>query len=151
MDREELKKIIAFAVENEVGAYQFYKDAAERLEDPALKETFEDLAQEELEHKRFLKEFLESGTTNIKIDPTCDYKVSETVEKPPLVADMTFTDAMGLAMKNEEEAMEMYQQLADACVDQKEKDIFLGLMEMEKMHKARLEEIYTNAAFVEVW
>lgn len=151
MDREELKKIIGFAVENEVDAHQFYKDASERLEDESLKETFKDLAQEELEHKRFLKEFLESGTTDINIDETCDYKVAETVEKPPLTTDMSFPDAMALAMKNEEEAMEMYKQLADACVDQKEKDIFLGLMEMEKMHKSRLEEIYTNAAFVEVW
>lgn len=151
MTREELTKIIEFAVENEVDAYQFYKDAAERLEDDALKETFQDLAKEELEHKKFLEDFLSSGTAEINIDETCDYKVAESVDKPTLSMDMSFPDAMALAMKNEEEAMEMYQQLADACVDQKEKDIFLGLMEMEKMHKTRLEDIYVNAAFVEVW
>ncbi len=151
MNREELIKIIEFAIENEVGAYQFYKDAAEKLGDEALKETFEDLAKDELEHKKFLQEFLDGGTEDINIDESSDYKVAETVEKPPLTADMNFADAMALAMKNEEEAMQMYQQLADACIDKKEKDIFLGLMEMEKMHKARLEDIYVNAAFTEVW
>lgn len=151
MTREELKGIIAFAVENEVDAYEFYKEAAERLEDEGLKGTFNDLAKEELEHKKFLEEFLESGTDEINIDETADYKVAETVDKPPLTADMSFAEAIQLAMKNEEEAMDMYQQLADACVDQKEREIFLGLMEMEKMHKARLEDIFVNAAFVEVW
>lgn len=151
MTREELKGIIAFAVENEIDAYEFYRDAAAKLEDPSLKETFEDLAREELEHKKFLEDFLESGTSEINIDETVDYKVAETVEKPPLTVDMSFADAMALAMKNEEEAMYMYKQLADACVDQKEKDIFLGLMDMETLHKTRLEEIYTNAAAAEVW
>lgn len=151
MTNEDMKKIIEFAVENEVDAYEFYRDAAERIKDETLKETFKDLAQEELEHKKFLRDFLESGTSEINIDLEADYKVSEEVNKPQLSMDMSFTDAIALAMKNEEEAMDMYQQLADACVDQKEKDIFLGLRDMEKMHKSRLEDIFVNAAFVEVW
>lgn len=151
MTREELKEIIAFAVEEEVSAYEFYKEAAERLEDEGLKETFNDLAKEELEHKQFLQDFLDSKTDEINLDPGSDYKVAETVEKPPLTGDMTFADAIALAMKNEQEAMDMYQQLADACVDKKERDIFIGLRDMEKMHKTRLEDIYVNAAFVEVW
>lgn len=151
MTREELKEIICFAVENEVGAYEFYRDAAERLEDESLKETFEELAQEELEHKKFLEDFLENNTDEINIDVEADYKVAETVEKPPLSMDMSFADAIQLAMKNEQEAMDMYQQLADAVTDKEERDIFLGLRDMEKKHKTRLEDIYVNAAFVEVW
>lgn len=151
MTREELKGIIAFAVENEIDAHDFYRDAAAKLEDASLKETFEDLAKEELEHKKFLEDFLESGTNEINIDETVDYKVAESVEKPPLTVDMSFADAMAIAMKNEQEAMDMYKQLADACIDKKEKDIFLGLMDMETLHKTRLEEIYTNAAAAEVW
>ncbi len=151
MTNEDMKKIIEFAVANEVDAYEFYRDASERLGDESLKETFKDLAQEELEHKKFLKDFLESGTSEINIAVEADYKVSEEVNKPTLSIDMSFRDAIALAMKNEEEAMDMYQQLADACIDQKEKDIFLGLRDMEKMHKTRLEDIFVNAAFVEVW
>lgn len=151
MTSEDMKKIIEFAVANEVDAYEFYRDAAERLEDDSLKDTFKDLAQEELEHKKFLQDFLESGTSEINIDVEADYKVSETVDKPTLSMDMSFKDAIALAMKNEEEAMDMYKKLADACVDKKEKDMFTGLMDMEKMHKTRLEDIFVNAAFVEVW
>ncbi len=151
MTREQLKEIIQFAVDNEVDAYEFYRDAADRLEEEGLKETFQDLAKEELDHKKFLEDFLNSNTDEINISAEADYKVAETVEKPPLTADMSFADAIALAMKNEEEAMDMYQQLADACIDQKEKDIFLGLRDMEKMHKTRLEDIYVNAAFVEIW
>jgi len=64
---------------------------------------------------------------------------------------MKFADAIGLAIKNEEEAMDMYKNLADICIDEEQRKLFLGLMEMEKMHKAKLEEIYVNVAYAEVW
>ena len=64
---------------------------------------------------------------------------------------MAFKDAIALAMKKEQEAMEMYQQFADASEGAKQKETFLELAKMEKGHKVRLEGIYTDIAFIEVW
>ena len=151
MEDKDLRSIIDFAVENELEAYEFYKDAAEKVEDDFLKETFQELAADELEHKKFLEDFLVSEVEEIKLSEFSDYKISETIDKPELTVEMGFEDAMALAIKNEEEAMYMYESLAEACLDEQHKKLFLGLMEMEQMHKAKLEEIYLNVAYAEIW
>ena len=151
MKNNDFRFIIDFAVKNEVEAYEFYTNAALKVNNDYLKEVFEDLAKEELHHKKFLKEFLDSNIEVIKLDEFNDYKIAETIDKPILSVEMSFTDAIGLAIKNEEEAMQMYKNLSQACLDEEQKSLFMGLMNMEKMHKSKLEDIYINVAYVEVW
>lgn len=151
MTREEMEKIISDAIDTEIESHEFYKDAAEKLEDPQLVELFEDLAKEELEHKMYLEKFLESGIKEINIDPGYDYGIAETIDAPPLSTDMGFSDAIKLAIKREEEAVEMYSKLANATPDAEMKGIFNGLADMERLHKTRLEDVYVNVGFREVW
>lgn len=53
MNREQLISIIDDAVNREDDSYTFYKDAAEKAEDPQTKSLFERLSKEELKHKYF--------------------------------------------------------------------------------------------------
>ncbi len=146
------KEILKMAVENEVEAYEFYRDAAAKMKDPAMKKTFLELADEESGHKTLLEGYLSNEMKEMKFNDETDYKVAETVEAPQtLSTDMAFKDAIALAMKKEQEAMEMYQQFADASAEAKQRETFLELAKMEKGHKVRLEEIYTDVAFVEIW
>ena len=146
------KEILKMAVGNEVEAYEFYRDAAAKMKDPAMKNTFMELADEESGHKVLLEGYLSNEMKDMKFSEEKDYKVAETVEAPQaLSTDMAFKDAIALAMKKEQEAMEMYQQFADASEGAKQKETFLELAKMEKGHKVRLEDIYTNIAFIEVW
>lgn len=146
-----MKEVIKFAIENEIEAYNFYEEAASKISDKNLKETFEELAQEEQKHKQFLEEFLEEGLEKMHFKEIEDYKISESVDEVHLSTEMKFVDAIALAMKKEEEAMSMYQKLSEISTDESQKNLFDGLADMEKMHKVRLENIYTNAAYVEVW
>jgi len=143
--------ILAMAVENEVEAHEFYKSAAEKVQDKNLKKTFEDLAKEETKHKVILQGYLDNDMKTMKFKENKDFQLSETVEKKPLSTDMSFKDAIALAMKKEEEAMNMYRQFAEASEEEKQKETFTELVKMEQQHKTRLEDIYSNAAFVEVW
>lgn len=146
------KEILQMAVGNEVEAYEFYRDAAAKMKDPAMKKTFQELADEESGHKVLLEGFLSNEMKDMKFINEKDYKVAETVEAPQTLSiDMAFKDAIALAMKKEQEAMEMYQQFADASEGAKQKETFLELAKMEKGHKVRLEGIYTDIAFIEVW
>ena len=146
------KEILKMAVGNEVEAYEFYRDAAAKMKDPAMKKTFMELADEESGHKVLLEGFLSNEMKDMKFSEEKDYKVAETVEAPQaLSTDMAFKDAIALAMNKEQEAMEMYQQFADASEGAKQKETFLELAKMEKGHKVRLEGIYTDIAFIEVW
>lgn len=140
------------AVKNEVEAFEFYRDAAAKMKDPAMKKTFQELADEESGHKALLEGYLSNEIKDMKFNEEKDYKVAETVEAPQtLSTDMAFKDAIALAMKKEQEAMEMYQMFADASEETQQKTTFLELVKMEKGHKVRLEDIYTNIAFVEIW
>ena len=146
------KEILKMAVGNEVEAYEFYRDAAAKMKDPAMKKTFQELADEESGHKVLLEGYLSNEMKDMKFSEEKDYKVAETVEAPQaLSTDMAFKDAIALAMKKEQEAMEMYQQFADASEGAKQQETFLELAKMEKGNKVRLEGIYTDIAFIEVW
>lgn len=146
------KEILKMAVGNEVEAYEFYRDAAAKMKDPAMKKTFMELADEESGHKVLLEGYLSNEMKDMKFSDEKDYKVAETVEAPQaLSTDMAFKDAIALAMKKEQEAMEMYELFADASEEAKQKETFLELAKMEKGHKVRLEGIYTDIAFIEAW
>ena len=49
------KEILKMAVGNEVEAFEFYRDAAAKMKDPAMKKTFQELADEESGHKVLLE------------------------------------------------------------------------------------------------
>lgn len=151
MQKDEFKSIIEFAIENEIEAYEFYRDATEKIKDKQLKDVFKDLAKEEMEHRKFLQDFLVSGAQEINLDSGTDYKIAETIDKPKLSTEMDFSDAIALAIKQEEEAMDMYSNLAKACLDDEEKQLFLGLEDMERMHKTRLEKLFLEVGYSEVW
>ena len=56
-----------------------------------------------------------------------------------------------IAIKKELEAMQMYTQLAKTSAEEGQKALFTELASMERGHKSRLEDIYTNMAFPEAW
>jgi rubrerythrin len=83
--------------------------------------------------------------------PSKDYKVADAIPTPALSLDLKPIDGLIIAIKKELQAMQMYTRLADASADEAQKKVFLELASMERQHKARLEDIYTNMAFPEVW
>ena len=150
MKAQEYKKIIDDAIKNETEAAEFYTGVFEKVKEKGLKVIFKELADEERKHKASLKSFL-SDSRSLSFDEKADYNVSETVKAPRLTVDMKPVDAIALAMKREEEAMNMYKELAKCSSDAGQKKVFKALSKMEQGHKARLEDIYTNMAFPEVW
>jgi len=150
MKTEEFRKIITFAITNEIEAYDFYKAVSDKVKDAGLKKTFAGLADEEAKHRKLLESFT-TGAKQMRFDESKDYKVSKTIEKPKLSLSMKPVDAIALAVKNEEEAMDMYTQMASCSADAEQKNMFQSLANMEQGHKVKLEEVFTNIAFPEVW
>lgn len=152
MKNKDFRKIIQMAVDNEIEALEFYLKAAHKAKYENLRSLFLELAEEEKGHKKILEAYLNDETLALDFrESHGDYGVSDTVSLPPLSSDMPFADAIALAMKKEEEAMRVYGKFAEAATDHLLKDTFLQLARMEQGHKVRLEEIYTNAAYTEVW
>ena len=142
---------LAMAIENEVEAYEFYLGISNKVEDVNIKAIFKYLAEQEMGHRDFLSFYLSNDATPLIFADLPDYKVSETVDKPKLSMEMKPVDAIALAMKKEEEAMDMYRDLANRSSDEAQKKLFMNLSVMEKGHKTKLEDLYTNMAFPETW
>lgn len=151
MELSEYKEVIKFAIANEIEAQKFYQDAADRVQDPHLKEMFAGFALEEKKHEQILTGILAHEAIGQYFHQGTDFKVSETMDKPPLTTAMQPADAIALAMKNEEEAMQQYTQLANACSDPEKKQVFLDLAAMEKGHKLRMEKAFVDIGYPEVW
>ncbi len=151
MKSEEYKKIIQDAISKEVESYVFYRSITEKVKDAALKSTFKELAGEETKHREFLEGLLMKPMKELHFDESRDYKVSKTIERPTVTIDMKPLDGLKLAIKKEEDAMELYKGLSAASKDADMKKTFDSLAKMEISHKVRLEDIFTNQAFPETW
>ncbi len=151
MDEKEFRRIIQFAMENEVSARNFYRDAADKLDDTGLKDIFVRLADEEQDHFDILQNLYNKDSLAGVFDPAKDYGVAETIEEPALSTDMKPADAFALAMKKEADAMDMYTRLASICHDAAEKNLFLELAEMERGHKQKMENAFVDIGYPETW
>jgi len=151
MKPEDAKKIISTAIDREVEAYTFYRGIADKVKDASLKKLFAELAGEEKQHREFLQGMLTKDVSKMKFDASHDYKIADMLPSPPLTADLKPLDGIVISIRKELEAMQMYTQLASLAKDTETQLLFSQLANMERGHKARLEDLYTNMAFPESW
>jgi len=151
MKLEEYRKILSMAISREVEAYTFYRGISDKVKDVNLKKLFTELAGEETKHREFLQGLLAKEPKALYFAEAQDYKIAEGLVTPPLSVDMKPLEGLIIAIKKELEAMQMYTQLASRSTEATQKKMFQDLATMERGHKARLEDIYTNMAFPEAW
>lgn len=151
MNKNEYKKIITSAIECEIEAYTFYHSVSKKVKDKNLNSIFSKLAEDEQGHRRILEAFLAKAPEKMNFSESKDYKIVDALVTPPLTPDLKPVEGIVIAIKKELEAMQMYTQLANASTDAAQKNVFLELATMERGHKSKLEDIYTNMAFPEVW
>ncbi|MCX6693006.1 MAG: ferritin family protein [Methanomicrobiales archaeon] len=151
MNAEDYRKIISIAIDREVEAYTFYKTISDKVKDANLKKIFIELAGDETKHREFLQGLLSKQPKDLNFSEVKDYKVVDALKTPSLTPDLKPVEGLVIAIKKELEAMQMYTQLANASNDAGQKKLFTDLASMERGHKLRLEDIYTNMAFPEAW
>ncbi|MDD4802899.1 MAG: ferritin family protein [Syntrophomonas sp.] len=151
MDKKDFENIMDMAIAAEIEAYEFYRDVAAKISDAGMKKLFQEFADEEQGHKKALENIKAKEIQNFSFTSGPNYKISEMVELPKLSIDMKPADAIALAMKKEEESMNTYSYLASVTDDPDKKNLFAGLAKMEEGHKVRMEGLYTDTAYPEVW
>jgi len=150
MDPLELERTFSIAVRREIEAYEFYGDVAGRMKDPSVRDIFARLAKEEMGHIELLEGFKCDPSLIMKFEaPRQDFKVAEATELPSLSIEMKPADALALAMKKEQQAVELYRSLAAASTDTGLKSIFENLAGMELGHKQRLESLFIDIGYPE--
>jgi rubrerythrin len=146
----ELEAIIKSAITQEEMSHAFYRRLAGLVSHPETKDTLEYLAKEELEHKAFLQScFTPRGCT--LVGEAHNVHLAEMLEAPAMSGDLSPKEALVIAAKREEGAYRFYQALA-ALQPPGEIQAFLNKMaKVELQHKEKVEYLYDNAAFPEVW
>lgn len=147
----DINAVIDGAIANEVEAHEFYTKVSERSTNASVKRTFAELAADELSHKKFLEGCRVDPTQLQKIQTGPDYKVAEATELPELSIDMKPADALALAMKKEQEAARFYEGLAANAKDAVTRSMFENLARMEIGHKTRIEDLFVNIGYPEVF
>jgi rubrerythrin len=152
MESLEFERIIGIAVERELEANKFYSQVAERSAEASVREIFSQLAKEEMGHYELLEKYHGDPSMAIKISaPPSDWKVAESQPLPALSITMKPADAIALAMKKEQQAVEFYQNLSDTAGDSQIKDMFKNLANMELGHKHRLETVFVDIGYPEAF
>jgi rubrerythrin len=143
------EEIIRFAVEREETAYRLYKRAAELSTHIASKKMFEEMAHEEAGHKEvFSKIDLESAQEHRSIRIP-DMKISQYLVDVPFRKDMTYQEILTFAMKAEETAYKLYDAAAEATEDPRLKNVLKVFADVERGHKAKIEQLYEDHVLTE--
>ena len=148
-DSKDIKNILNDAIRREEEAYQFYQDVTGRMSSKEVNETFQKLAEDELEHKKFLQNCLDDPSLLKKLPVPPDYKVAEATVAPLLSFDMKPAEAMALAMKKEQRSVEFYLNLAENALDPDYRQAFRELANMELRHKTEIEDLFVNIGYPE--
>jgi rubrerythrin len=137
-----IDEILDFAIMAEQEAVDFYSNMSELSKNDQMKKVFVEFAQEEMRHKAKLLAVKESGTFSFMGGKVRDLKISDFMIDVKPSADMTYADALLLAMKKEKNAFKLYMLLSQDAGDKKMKELFLSLAQEESKHKLRFELEY---------
>jgi|YNPMSStandDraft_1061717.scaffolds.fasta_scaffold00196_15 rubrerythrin len=136
-----IKEIIEFAIQKEIEAAEFYHKLQNIAKLPSSKEFLKELEEMEISHQKILQQYLERPNEINLIGQPQDLQISNFMDQVEPETEMTFQQILIIAMKREENAMYLYQQLAKE-VDGEAKNVFLRLSQEEAKHKLQLETIY---------
>jgi rubrerythrin len=141
-----IEEIIDYAIAREKEAVEFYESISERESFAATKKTLKEFAGEERKHQKMLEDFSadKDKLAGYKYEWIPDIKRSDYMVDIEYREGMNYPELLRLAMKREEMALKMYQNLAgktddDACIK-----LFKVLCQEEAKHKSILETIYDD-------
>jgi rubrerythrin len=134
--------VVNFAIKKEEYAMDFYKQCAERAKNPGLKKFFQEMVEEEERHRDMLKGLEPYGLDEFTLDKVEDLKISDYLVDVPFREDMTYQEALTLAMKREEKAHEFYEAWQSKCAHEKTSKLFEKLANEELKHKRKIENMY---------
>lgn len=149
--RDTLDTVFDLAISREAAAHLFYRDLAAKVSHAGVRETLEQLAKEELRHQDLLTVLKAEPLIQAKFAPVADYHVAESEPDVPVTPGMPLRDVVTIAMKNEQQAASLYGRLSKLTSSPEVRDLFENLMNMELGHKRKLEDLFVDIGYPEVF
>ena len=148
MKFKNLVEIIDFAIEKEKEAAEFYLSVSEQEQFSGKKKMLREFAGEERKHQKLLED-LKAGNVGSKLD---DYKFKwiTDIKRSDYIHEMDYKPGMGydellmLAMKREEKALALYNDMLRNADTDEARKVFKMLCQEEAKHKLVLETMYDD-------
>ena len=135
-------EILDYAIDQEQQAADFYADLAGRAEKAGMKDVLLEFSEEEKRHKERL---LAVKTGERELTPeqeVLDLKISDYLVEVNATDDISYQDALIIAMKRERAAYELYSDMAEKIPAGNLREVFVGLAREEAKHKLFFESEY---------
>ena len=137
-----MQDVVAFAIDREEKARDFYRQCAEKAQKKGIREFFQEMADEEERHRSLLVEQDLSGEGEFSSPAVEDLRLSDFMVDVKFTPDINYQEALAMAMKKEEKAHAFYVAWQDRCSNEKTARVFEFLAGEELQHKRKIEEIY---------
>jgi rubrerythrin len=139
---ETIEDILDFAINSEQNAVDFYFKLASESRNDEMKQVFTQFAKEEMGHKANLLRIKANGTFTVKEETVIDLKMSDYLVDIEPTPNMSYEQALVIAMKREKNAFKLYTHLSAKAPTADLKKIFQSLAVEESKHKLRFELEY---------
>jgi rubrerythrin len=147
--------VLRMGIQTEIDGYEFYTRAAEQAHAPRTKALFQSLAQDEIEHRkwleaqdaalrrdgRWLQEVVEPGRT--VRDPAEGLPIFTEEHIIDIAEHTSELSALRMAVLIEQDAVTFYERAAGQIDDPVGKEMFRFLANFERQHRRLLEEEYS--------
>jgi rubrerythrin len=146
----EMEAIIKSAITQEEMSHDFYQRLAGVVSQQETKDLLEFLAKDELEHKAFLLSCFTPQGCKLTGEAQ-NVHLAEMLEAPAISPDLSPKEGLVIAMKREEGSYRFYQTLAGLQPPGEVRAFLEEMAKVELKHKEKVEYLYDNVAFPEVW
>ena len=135
-------EILDFAIKAEQDAVDFYTDLSKSMAHLEMQSVFIEFAQEEVKHKAKLIKVKEENIFELSEEKIADLKIADYTVIVRPNPEMSYQDALILAMNKEKAAFKLYTKLSTKTDDSNIKSLFQSLAIEESKHKLRFELEY---------
>lgn len=142
-------EILDYAIDQEQQAADFYADVAQRAETPGMKKLLLDFSEEEQRHKKLLQEVKVGDHELTPEQEVLDLKIVDYMVEVEATDDISYQDALIIAMKRERAAYQLYSDMAAKVPDSHLKEVLEGLAKEEAKHKLFFESEYDERVLMD--
>lgn len=142
-------EILDYAIDQEQQAADFYADVAERTETAGMKQTLLDFSEEEKRHKKILESVKVGERELTPEQEVLNLKLSDYLVDVEVHDNLSYQDALIIAMKRERAAYELYNDMANKLPDGELKNVIVGLAIEESKHKLFFEAEYDERVLMD--
>jgi rubrerythrin len=147
---------LEFAINMELEGEKYYSEQAEINKDNSLRTVFLMLAKDEAMHAKVLQDKANKVSYNLNEEDEILTKAKSIFDdlaqmKDEIIAISNQLDAYRLALKNEEESINLYQKHLSQATDDDTKSLFEYLIKQEKDHYAVIDQLVLLINHSEEW